>query len=43
MNKKIEIITAFVQPIIPISLTAYYYSMLAKEQQRIPPPPPPPF
>jgi len=44
MNKKIEIITAFVQPIIPISLTAYYYSMFAKEeQQRILPPPPPPF
>ena len=38
-----SVITAFVQPIIPISLTVYYYSMLAKEQQRIPPPPPPPF
>jgi hypothetical protein len=38
-----SIITAFVQPIIPISLTVYYYSMLAKEQQRILPPPPPPF
>jgi hypothetical protein len=39
-----SVITSFVQPIIPISLTAYYYSMLAKEeQQRIPPPPPPPF
>ena len=39
-----SVITAFVQPIIPISLTLYYYSMLAKEeQQRIPPPPPPPF
>ena len=38
------IISAFVQPIIPIALTFYYYSMLAKEQQRmIPPPPPPPF
>jgi hypothetical protein len=38
-----SVITAFVQPIIPISLTVYYYSMLAKEQQRILPPPPPPF
>ena len=39
-----SIISAFVQPIIPIALTFYYYSMLAKEQQRmIPPPPPPPF
>jgi len=38
-----SVITAFVQPILPISLTVYYYSMLAKEQQRIPPPPPPPF
>jgi hypothetical protein len=39
-----SVITAFVQPIFPISLTVYYYSMLAKEeQQRIPPPPPPPF
>lgn len=39
-----SIITAFVQPISPISLTVYYYSMLAKEeQQRILPPPPPPF
>lgn len=37
-------ITAFVQPILPISVTVYYYSMLAKEEQRrIPPPPPPPF
>lgn len=35
------IIAAFVQPIIPISLTVYYYSMLAKEEQRLPPPPPP--
>jgi len=38
-----SIIAAFVQPIIPISLTVYYYSMLAKEEQRILPPPPPPF
>ncbi len=39
-----SVITAFVEPIIPISLTAYYYSMFAKEeQQRILPPPPPPF
>lgn len=39
-----SIITAFIEPIVPISLTAYYYSMLAKEErQKIPPPPPPPF
>jgi hypothetical protein len=38
-----NITAAFVQPIIPISITVYYYAMLAKEAQRIPPPPPPPF
>lgn len=39
-----SIIAAFVEPILPISLTVYYYSMLAKEEQlRVPPPPPPPF
>jgi hypothetical protein len=39
-----SIIAAFVQPVLPISLTVYYYSMLAKEEQlRVPPPPPPPF
>jgi hypothetical protein len=38
------IISAFVQPILPISLTVYYYSMLGREQQqRVPPPPAPPF
>jgi hypothetical protein len=36
-----SVITAFVEPIIPISLTLYYYSMLAKGQQGILPPPPP--
>jgi MFS family permease len=39
-----SIITAFVGPIIPISMAVYYYSMLAKEEQQKPqPPPPPPF
>lgn len=38
-----SIIAAFVQPILPISLTVYYYSMLAKEEQLRVPPPPPPF
>lgn len=38
-----SIIAAFVQPILPISLTVYYYSMLAKGEQMILPPPPPPF
>ena len=39
-----SIITALIQPILPISLTVYYYSMSAKEEQRrILPPPPPPF
>lgn len=39
-----SIITAFVGPIIPISMAVYYYSMLAKEEQQRPqPPPPPPF
>lgn len=28
-----SVITAFVQPITPISFTVYYYSMLAKEEQ----------
>jgi len=38
------IITALIEPILPISLTIYYYSMCAKEEQRrILPPPPPPF
>jgi hypothetical protein len=38
------IISAFVQPILPISLAVYYYSMLGREQQqRVPPPPAPPF
>jgi len=39
-----NIVTAFIEPILPISITIYYYSMYAKEEQRkIPPPPPPPF
>lgn len=39
-----SIITAFVEPILPVSLAVYYYSMLAKEEQlTMPPPPPPPF
>ncbi|MEM2936944.1 MAG: hypothetical protein QXJ63_00160 [Candidatus Bathyarchaeia archaeon] len=38
-----NVTAAFVQPIIPISITVYYYAMLAKEAQRVPPPPPPPF
>jgi uncharacterized membrane protein len=38
-----SIIAAFVQPILPISLTVYYYSMLAKGEQMVLPPPPPPF
>lgn len=40
-----NIAAAFVQPIIPISLTIYYYAMVAKEAERVPPPPPlpPPF
>ena len=39
-----SIISAFVEPILPISLAVYYYSMLGREQQqRVPPPPPPPF
>ncbi|MGB9853424.1 MAG: hypothetical protein ACPLRY_01240 [Candidatus Bathyarchaeales archaeon] len=38
-----SIIGAFIQPIIPISLTVYYYAMVAKEAKRAPPPPPPPF
>ncbi len=37
-----SIAAAFVQPVIPISLTVYYYAMVAKEAQRVPPPPPPP-
>jgi len=36
-------ILAFIEPIIPISITIYYYSMLAKEEQERTPPPPPPF
>lgn len=36
-----SVAAAFVQPIIPISITVYYYAMLAREAQRIPPPPPP--
>lgn len=35
------IMTAFITPILPISMTVYYYSMLAKEQLSLPPPPPP--
>ena len=38
-----NIAAAFVQPIIPISLTVYYYAMVAKEAKRVHPPPPPPF
>ncbi|MEM2953096.1 MAG: hypothetical protein QXU21_02335 [Candidatus Bathyarchaeia archaeon] len=37
-----NVAAAFVQPIIPISLTLYYYAMVAKEAKRVPPPPPPP-
>ena len=40
-----SIVTAFVEPLFPISLVVYYYSMLAKEEQwqKIQTPPPPPF
>ena len=39
-----SIISALVEPILPISLAVYYYSMFGREQQqRVPPPPPPPF
>jgi uncharacterized membrane protein len=38
-----SVAAAFIQPIIPISLTVYYYAMVAKEAKRVPPPPPPPF
>ena len=37
-----SIISAFISPIVPISLTFHYYSMKMKEEQRRPPPPPPP-
>jgi len=38
------IISAIVQPLIPITMTVYYYSMWAREQVQKPPPlPPPPF
>lgn len=38
-----SVAAAFVQPIIPISITIYYYAMVAKEAKRVPPPPSPPF
>lgn len=40
-----SIAAAFIQPIIPISLTVHYYAMMAKEAKIVPrpPPPPPPF
>ncbi len=42
-----SLVSAFVQPILPIALTLYYYSMVAKEAAFMktwpsPPPPPPP-
>lgn len=36
-----SIAAAFIQPIIPISLTVHYYAMVAKEAKMVPTPPPP--